>query len=143
MAFPFAALFGAIGTAISGFFGFKGNQAETVKSALKVLSNATATDGQREQAIATIIAAEASSGYWLAAVWRPLLMVFFAILIGAFWFGYVPPNFGSEMPPALAEIFTIIKIGIAGYIPARSLEKIISNLNLSAVLKQFIQKKLG
>ena len=138
-----AAALGAVGSVVSSFFGFKKDQSKIVQSSLEVLGQTNESGAKREAAIAAIITAESNSGYWLSAVWRPLMMVFFAALLASFWFGYAPPNINGEMPPILAEIFLILKIGIGGYIPARSIEKIVSNLNLGSILKTFIKKKLG
>ena len=131
-----------IGSVVSALFGFKKSQADSVAKALEVIGDANASNAQREQAIATIIAAEAGSGYWLAAVWRPLLMVFFAFLLGMYWFGYTPPNMDQAMSPMMEEIFSILKIGIGGYIPARTVEKIVQQINVGAILKKFIEKKV-
>ncbi len=132
-----------LGTAITGFFGFKEGQANVLARAVDVVADVSASNAQREHAIATIIAAEANSGYWLAAIWRPLLMVFFAVLLGSWWFGYTPPNIDNEMSPAMAEVFSILKIGIGGYIPARTIEKIVHDINIGQVLKKFIDKKIA
>lgn len=133
----------AIGGAIGGLFKFKGAQADVMQSAIKALGDANASNAQREAAIATIIAAEASSGSWLATNWRPLFMVVFMIMLLSYWFGYVPPNLTGEMPPMIAEIFTIIKIGLGGYIGGRTIEKVIGSLNMGRVLQKFIEKKLA
>lgn len=72
------------------------------------------------EAASRIIAAEASSESWLTSNWRPLVMVTFTGLVVARWFGVSVP-----LPPELeVELFSIIKIGIAGYIGGRSAEKI-------------------
>lgn len=139
MAFPFVAALGVVSNLVSGLFGMKKQQGQVVESALDVLKNTNATDAQREQAVATTIAAEASSGYWLAAVWRPLLMLFFAGLIGARWFGYMPPNMNES---ELLEIYGLLKLGIGGYIGGRTVEKIIGSLGLASVMKSYIKKKL-
>ena len=136
-------LLGLIGTGVSSFFGFKQHQAEAVNTALKVVGDVNTSNSQREAAIATIISAEASSGYWLSAVWRPLTMMVFLALIVSFWFGFVPPAFNEPMGPMMDRIFDILTIGISGYIPARSIEKIVQNINVGKVLKAFIDKKLG
>ena len=134
-------LFGTIGSAIGGLFNFKGQQAEVMQTAISVLGNTNASQAQREQAVATIIAAEAGAG-GLAAIWRPLLMLVFGGLIVSFWFGYVPPNLTAAMPPALDRVFDLLQLGIGGYIGGRSLEKIIHSLGISKVLSEFIKKKL-
>lgn len=135
-------LLNVVGNAVGGFFGFKRNQAEALQTGIRVLSDVSASNSQREQAIAQIIASEATSGYWLAAVWRPLLMVIFGGLIVSFWFGYTPPYINDPMSPMMHELFTLLKIGIGGYIPARTVEKIVGQLGLSQVLRKFIEKKL-
>lgn len=143
MAFPFTALFTTVASAIGGFFGFKKNQTEVLQTSMKVLSDTSASNAQREQAVASIIAAEASSSHWLAAVWRPILMITFASMLLSYWWGYAPPNIDAPMPPVLEELFGLIKLGIGGYIGARTIEKVISNLNLSSVLKKFLDKTVG
>lgn len=66
-----------------------------------------------------IIVAEAS-GNWLQRSWRPLLMLFFGGLIGARWFGFSAPNLA---PDEYLELWSIVKIGIGGYVIGRSVEK--------------------
>ena len=133
----------ALGNMVGKFFGWKRDQAGVMQTALQVLGDTNASNAQRESAIAMIISSEATSGYWLAAVWRPLLMVTFAGMIISYWFGYVPPNLNAPMSPMMAELFGILKLGIGGYIGGRTLEKIIGSLNIGGVLKKFIEKKLA
>lgn len=142
MAFPIVPLLSAIGSAIGGLFNFKKAQGEALQGAIKVLGETNASNAQREQAIATVLVAEATGGSRLAAMWRPLLMMIFAGMLVSYWFGYVPPNINGPMPPVLQEIFSILKLGIGGYIGGRSIEKIIGSLNVGSVLKKFIEKKL-
>lgn len=132
-------LFNFLGSGISAFFGFKKIQADAVNKGLETLSDLSASNAKREAAIASIISAEASSGYWLAAVWRPLLMVFFGILIGLRWFGYMPPGMSEA---ELLEVYSLLKLGIGGYIGSRGLEKIVTNMNLGAILKRYVEKKI-
>lgn len=135
-------LFSMIGSGVQAIFGFKSEQASAVKEAIKVVGDYSASEGQREAAIATIIAAENSSGYAISAIWRPLMMLIFLAFLVSFWLGYVPINASGPMPPMISEIFELIKIGMGGYVGGRSLEKIISALSLGGVLKEFIKKKL-
>lgn len=132
-------ILGTIGSAIGSFFGFKGEQAKTLQKTLDVVTSVTASESAKDAAVAAIITAEATSGYWLSACWRPLLMVFFACLIGARWFGYMPPGMSEA---ELLEVYGLLKLGIGGYIGSRGVEKIVSNLNLGSVLKKFIEKKM-
>lgn len=133
---------GAIGSAIGGFFNFKSGQADAVQEAIKVVGDVTTSNSQREAAIATIIASEASSGYALAAMWRPIAMMVFLGIIVSFWFGYSPPGIEKEMGPMMSRIFDLMTIGIGGYIPARTIEKIMKNIQVGKILQTFIEKKL-
>lgn len=136
-----ASIFSTIGSAIGGLFNFKGKQADVIQTAIKVVGDTNASQSQREQAVAMIIAAENKSG-GLASVWRPITMLVFLGLIVSFWFGYVPSNLSGDMPPALSRVFDLLQLGIGGYIGGRSLEKIVSSLGIAGVLREFIKKKL-
>lgn len=136
------AIFGFLGTAIKSLFGWKETQATAVMTGLKVIGDMSSSQAQREAAIAQIISSEATSGYWLAACWRPLLMLIFMFLIVSFWFGFSPHNLNAPMPPMIDKIFNLIEIGLYGYIPARSVEKIVQQLNLGSVLKTLISKQV-
>lgn len=142
MAFPLLPIITGIGSAIGAVFGFKGKQADVMAKALDVVGDATASNAQREQAIAQIITAEATSESWLTRMWRPLTMVLFVSLVVSYWFGYSPVNLNEPMSPTLKEIFELIKIGLIGYIPARTIDKVVTQINLSKILKTFIEKKL-
>lgn len=135
-----AGLFSMLGSGIKSFFGFKKDQANVINSAVNVAGKLVDSSATEKQALAKIIATEAGSGYWLAAVWRPLLMMFFAVLIGARWFGYTPPNMSEA---EILEMYGLLQMGIGGYIGSRGLEKIVSSLGLSKVLSEFVRKKLG
>jgi len=71
-----------------------------------------------------IIVAEAQSESWLTRNWRPLTMLTFVALIVADWLGYSAPNLPIEMKQ---ELYSIVKLGIGGYIGARSIEKIVKH----------------
>jgi hypothetical protein len=68
----------------------------------------------------TIIAAEAKSESWIARNWRPITMLTFLALIVDSWILGPPKN----MPPEMVNtLFEIIKLGLAGYVVGRSVEK--------------------
>ncbi len=135
-------LFSLLGSGVSAVFGFKKAQGDAIQSALKIIGDVNSSEGQREAAIAQIISAEATSGYWLAAVWRPLTMIIFLGMIISFWFGYMPPNLNENMPPVVRELFNLMKIGLGGYIGGRTIEKVMTNMNIGKILKTYIEKKL-
>lgn len=133
---------GGLGSFFKGLFGLKESQANIIAQAMKVAGDVNSSEAQREVAQAQILVAELQSESWLARNWRPMFMVTCIIIVISYWFGYVPPHLLQEMPPMIAEIFSLIKIGLGGYIGARSVEKIFNTLNLGKVLKTFIEKKI-
>lgn len=78
-----------------------------------------------ESAAAKIIQAEAASEHWLAANWRPILMLTFGGLIVARWFGFAAPNLSES---EYLKLWDIVQLGIGGYVIGRSAEKIIPDL---------------
>lgn len=68
-----------------------------------------------------VILAEAQGQSWLQRNWRPMMMVFFASLIGARWLGYSAPGMSET---EVMELWEIIKLGLGGYVVGRSVEKI-------------------
>ncbi len=72
------------------------------------------------EAQASIITAEAKGG-WLQRNWRPMLMLTFAGLVVAHWFGFTAPNIPESVQNSLLNI---VLVGMGGYIVGRSGEKI-------------------
>lgn len=68
-----------------------------------------------------IVMAEAQGESWLQRNWRPMTMVWFSILVGAYWFGFTPENLSAN---AIQDLFTLVQIGLGGYVVGRSAEKI-------------------
>lgn len=71
---------------------------------------------------ADIVKAEASSENWLAASWRPILMLVFGGLIVARWFGWATPQLSEA---EYLKLWSIVEFGIGGYVVGRSVEKTI------------------
>ena len=69
-------------------------------------------DGQQK-----IIAAEATSGNWLASSWRPITMLTFLALV-------VCDSFGWLHSPLAPQAWTLLQVGIGGYTVGRSVEKV-------------------
>lgn len=72
-----------------------------------------------------IVKTEAASSHWLAANWRPLVMLTFAGLIVARWFGWAAPNLA---PDEYLKLWDIVELGLGGYVIGRSAEKIVPSL---------------
>lgn len=75
-----------------------------------------------ELAAAEVVKAEAQSGHWLTANWRPLTMLTFVGLVVARWFGWTAPGMTEA---EYLSIYDLIKIGLGGYVVGRSAEKIV------------------
>ena len=75
-----------------------------------------------EQAAAEVVKAEAASGHWLAANWRPITMLVFVGLICARWWGFTAPGMTEA---EYLSIYDLVKIGLGGYVVGRSAEKIV------------------
>ena len=76
--------------------------------------------GTELEAQVKIVLAEAQ-GSWLQRNWRPLLMVTFAGLVVAHWFGFTAENIPESVQNSLLNI---VMVGVGGYVAGRSAEKV-------------------
>ena len=72
------------------------------------------------EAQAKIVLAEAQ-GSWLQRNWRPLLMVTFAGLVVAHWYGFTAPDISESVQNSLLNI---VMVGVGGYVMGRNAEKV-------------------
>lgn len=131
-----------IGETVKGFFGVKQSQLQSIDKAVEVINSSNLSASEREKAIAAVIASETSSGYWLSAVWRPLFMLFLCIIVGAYCLGYTTPNLLAEMPEGsmMAQLFELLKIGVMGYMPLRTVDKVVEAFTRANVIKTIVEK---
>lgn len=81
-------------------------------------------DSKELEAAASIIMAEAKSEFALTAMWRPICMLVFTGLVVMRWLGWT-----TEIPVEIEqELWTVIQLGIGGYVLGRSGEKIAEQL---------------
>tara|TARA_X000001036_G_scaffold425958_1_gene452791 strand:+ start:304 stop:705 length:402 start_codon:yes stop_codon:yes gene_type:complete len=73
------------------------------------------------QAKAGIVQAEAKSEHWVTATWRPITMLTFLALAVGDSLGWLPN-------PLRDEAWTLLQIGLGGYVVARSGEKIVTQV---------------
>ena len=86
------------------------------------LSTALEYESRVLEARASIILEEAKGRWWEPkAIWRPVTMLTFLYMIVAYWHGWVPSN---VTPDLMDKLFTLIQIGLGGYVVGRSGEKI-------------------
>jgi|TARA_R110000824_G_scaffold94913_2_gene228605 hypothetical protein len=68
-----------------------------------------------------VVLAEAN-GNWLQRSWRPILMLSFGFII--IYVKFIAPLFSLTIPPLEVEFWSLLKLGIGGYVVGRSGEKI-------------------
>lgn len=94
---------------------------EKAKAEAEAMRQLLAHQGEIEAAAAKIIQTEAASTHWLAANWRPLVMLVFCGLIVARWFGWAAPNLSEA---EYLKLWSIVEFGLGGYVVGRSVEKV-------------------
>lgn len=80
-------------------------------------------DGKLLEAKSNIIVAEAQGKSWLQRNWRPLMMLLFGFVI---LYAVISPAFGLppvDMSGVPDRLWTLMTVGIGGYIGGRSYEK--------------------
>ncbi len=86
----------------------------------KIQKQLIETKSSELEAQAKIVLAEAQ-GSFLQRNWRPLLMIIFAGLVVAHWFGWTAPNIPESVQNSLLNI---VMVGMGGYVMGRSAEKV-------------------
>lgn len=95
---------------------------EKAKAQVALLELAQKGELAEFTARADIVKTEAASDNWLAASWRPVLMLTFGALIVARWFGWAAPNLSEA---EYLKLWSIVELGLGGYVIGRSAEKIV------------------
>jgi len=96
------------------------NKGEAEKLKAKVQEKIISGELAELEGAAKIIQTEAQGGF-LQRNWRPIMMLVFAGLMVAHWFGFTAPNIPESVQNSLLNI---ILVGIGGYTIGRSGEKI-------------------
>jgi hypothetical protein len=99
--------------------------AEQARAQAEVMKQLLQHQHEIEQAAGEIIKTEAASSHWLAANWRPLMMLTFGALIVARWFGWAAPNLSEA---EYLKLWSIVELGLGGYVIGRSVEKIVPSI---------------
>lgn len=104
---------------------------------LKIETELTGKVLEYETALATeqakTIRAEAGSQSWIARNWRPITMLTFVYIIAHNHI--IAPIFGVVSLEIVPDMWSLIKIGLGGYIVGRSAEKIVP-ASLNAMRKK-------
>jgi len=92
-------------------------QAKLVEAQMQTAAQVLQYQQQLLDAQKSIIVAEAQGGSWLQKSWRPITMLTFLSLTVCDSFGWLP----NRLAP---EAWTLLQLGLGGYVAGRSLEKI-------------------
>lgn len=112
------AIFDLVGKAIDRVLPDKA-EAERLKN--QITGEILKFQSQELESAAKIIVAEAQGESWLQRNWRPMMMLWFAGLVGAYWLGFTVPNLPES---AVNNLLDIVQVGVGGYVLGRSGEKI-------------------
>lgn len=82
-------------------------------------------EAQRAHEAAKTVRAEVASDHWLAANWRPILMLTFTYIIAHNF--VLAPVFGLVVLEIPTDMWSLMKIGVGGYVVGRSAERIVPN----------------
>ena len=89
---------------------------------------------QIEASASQIILAEAKSESWIASSWRPILMFNITLIVSVNYliFPLIEVATGSKlMIPLPDELWTLLTVGVGGYVVGRSGEKVAKTLKKS------------
>lgn len=116
---------------ISGVLGkFIASPEDKIKAQLELTRIATdfqvkVLEADRDWAVAQagVVTAETKSESWMARNWRPITMLTFVFIIA---FNYIiSPLFSLKALEIVPDMWSLLKIGLGGYIIGRSAEKTI------------------
>lgn len=93
---------------------------QQAKAQLELARMGQAGELAQLQAAVSVLVAEAQ-GNWLQRSWRPVMMLTFTGLIVARWLGWTAPGLA---PAEYEHLWSIVQLGIGGYVIGRSVEKV-------------------
>ena len=107
--------------------------AEAAKAQQDMVMALLSQQGALNAAAGDIIKAEAQSEHWLAACWRPILMLTFGALIVARWLGWSAPGISEA---EVLKLWDIVQLGLGGYVIGRSIEKVAPQIAAAVALRR-------
>jgi hypothetical protein len=122
---PIAGVLDAVGGIIGKFVASPEDKLKATEELLKVHLDFQTKVMEAETAYvktqADVIMSEAKSESWLAANWRPMLMLVFTYIIAHNY--VIAPMFSVKSVPIPPDMWELLRLGIGGYVAGRSLEK--------------------
>jgi hypothetical protein len=92
-------------------------KAQTLDTYAKALETGLRYEQENLKVRAAIVEAEAKSGHWLTSTWRPITMLTFLGLV-------VLDQTGQLAFRLAPEAWTLLQLGLGGYVVGRSAEKV-------------------
>lgn len=93
-------------------------KAKTLNTYAEAIDKALQYEGEMLKERAKIVEAEAKSEHWLTSTWRPIVMLTFCGLV-------VLDQTGMLAFRLAGEAWTLLQIGLGGYVVGRSAEKVV------------------
>ena len=130
---PVGSLVGAVGGVIDSLH-TSDEEKLTAKVALARMENELVVaimeaDAAFAKEQSEVLQAEIASTSWMARNWRPILMLTFTYIIAHVY--VIAPLFGVPNVVIPEQMWTLLNIGIGGYVVGRSAEKIIPATKLA------------
>lgn len=116
------------------------DQEAQAKAKSEMMNLVAEAEAKQLEAKSKVVVAEATGESWLQRNWRPITMIFFLILLGSYWFGFAPAYL-VDNPSIVSNLFTLLEIGIGGYIVGRSGEKIANQLSHKQIFNAIRREK--
>lgn len=116
---------GDIGKVIDNLFT---SEEERINAKNKIIQVLKEKELELQKMQTEIIIAEAK-GNWLQRSWRPILMLSFGFIV--IYNKFAAPLFGWPIPILEGEFWTLLQIGIGGYVVGRSAEKIADKITIT------------
>lgn len=121
-----------VGSLFTNLFTFLSSSNQTQEEIEKLRTDLSAAqvqvvsqivDLQKEalNAQADILKSETANGGWLQKNWRPITMLTFLVLI-------VLDSFGLLSTPIAPQMWSLIQLGMGGYVVGRSFEKVVPSV---------------
>jgi len=130
-----------VGKGLNAFFGFKQSQGEAITTAISAVQGMSDSDANYAAASSQAISNVYSSGPLIERLWRPTLMWVIMFLVVGRWCGW---HVLAALPEAeMMRLYDWLEIGLIGYIPLRTVEKMMRGFQVGSVLKTFISKKMS
>tara|TARA_R100000951_G_C2610243_1_gene171010 strand:- start:283 stop:681 length:399 start_codon:yes stop_codon:yes gene_type:complete len=104
------------------------NDEERIKAKNEVMKVLKAQELELYKMQTEVIIAEAS-GNWLQRSWRPIIMLSFGFIV--IYVKFLAPLFDWTIPELEPEFWSLLKLGIGGYVIGRSAEKIANKVTIT------------